>query len=330
MAVKTGNASIDERGKISGGVAGDQTGKEVCTRNWRNHSKGWRVFRAKDPAAAEKIAKCMEMACANNKIGYDQYQRNTLYYRALPYDFDVSMVMTACETDCSALVRVCCAYAGIMLDDFNTTTEPTALMNSGAFVELKGSEYTASSERLRRGDILCTKVKGHTEIVLTNGSKAEAIETEFTEYALGERILRNGCEGSDVKELQTYLIQLGYDCGSWGPDGDFGDATEHALREFQKDRGLVVDGQYGQKSHSAMRQALEAADKPVENPRYVKIINGNCYARTAPNTSGKPLGTAYRGEQYRYGGIVSDDGWRLIEFKNQNAWVSGKYSDLIE
>ena len=36
MAVKIGHASIDERGKISGGKAGDQTGKEVCIRDWYN------------------------------------------------------------------------------------------------------------------------------------------------------------------------------------------------------------------------------------------------------------------------------------------------------
>ena len=113
MAVKVGSARIDENGRATGGKAGDQTGKEVSTQNWYLHSKGWRVFRAKNPAAAEKIAKCMEMACKNSKIGYDQASRNTLYKEAEPFGFDVSKVTTPCETDCSALVRVCCAYAGI-------------------------------------------------------------------------------------------------------------------------------------------------------------------------------------------------------------------------
>ena len=31
--IKIGHASIDENGKITGGKAGDQTGKEVCIRN---------------------------------------------------------------------------------------------------------------------------------------------------------------------------------------------------------------------------------------------------------------------------------------------------------
>ena len=59
MAVKIGHASIDENGKAHGGQAGDQTGKEVCIRNWYLNSKGWDVLRAKDAAVAEKIAQCM-------------------------------------------------------------------------------------------------------------------------------------------------------------------------------------------------------------------------------------------------------------------------------
>ena len=34
MTVRIGHASADERGKASGGAAGDQTGKELCIRSW--------------------------------------------------------------------------------------------------------------------------------------------------------------------------------------------------------------------------------------------------------------------------------------------------------
>ena len=51
---------------------------------------------------------------------------------------------------------------------------------------------------------------------------------EAREYALGERLLKHGAEGADVKQLQQYLIQLGYDLGKWGADGEFGGATELA------------------------------------------------------------------------------------------------------
>ena len=113
VRVYVGSASIDERGRAHGGKAGDQTGREVKKQLWYLHSKGWRVFRAKDRQVALDIAKAMKRAISNNKIGYDQYQRNTLYNLAAKVGFDPGQVKTACETDCSALVRVCFAYAGI-------------------------------------------------------------------------------------------------------------------------------------------------------------------------------------------------------------------------
>ena len=121
MAVLIGSARIDERGRISGGSAGDQTGSEVATQNWYLHSKGWRVLRAIDASQRRKIAAAMRAACKNDNIGYDQGQRNTLYSLAAKVDFDPSKVTAKCETDCSALVRVCCAYAGISVKDFITS-----------------------------------------------------------------------------------------------------------------------------------------------------------------------------------------------------------------
>lgn len=56
MAVIIGSARIDERGKASGGKAGDQTGKEVSTQNWYKHSKGWVLLRPKDRKGGENRA----------------------------------------------------------------------------------------------------------------------------------------------------------------------------------------------------------------------------------------------------------------------------------
>ena len=82
MAVKVGSARIDERGKITGGSAGDQTKNEVGTQNYYVHSKGWRVLRPNDAEKGVMMAKCMQMACDNNNIGYDQISRNDLYAKA--------------------------------------------------------------------------------------------------------------------------------------------------------------------------------------------------------------------------------------------------------
>jgi hypothetical protein len=64
--------------------------------------------------------------------------------------------------------------------------------------------------------------------------------------------LRKGDEGWYVKLAQTELIQKGYDCGKWGADGDFGSATEDAVKRFQRDSGLTSDGVIGPKTWEAL------------------------------------------------------------------------------
>lgn len=328
MSVIVGSARIDENGRATGGKAGDQTSKEVSTQSWYLSSKGWRVFRAKDPAVAEKIAQCMERACANSHIGYDQSQRNSLYSEAAKVGFDTAKVTKDVETDCSALVRVCCAFAGItsLPADFRTGNMPKNLLATGAFVELTGSKYTEQSSYLGRGDILVTKTSGHTVVVLSNGSKYEGNVTPIV-YSLGDRTLKHGMEGADVKLMQEYLLKLGYDLGKWGADADFGDCTEIALKAFQKAAGVAVDGQCGPVTTAALLKAVEA-EQPSQDGKNVRIEGGNCYVRTEPNTDGKILGVAHKGETFAYGGSTSDNGWNAIRFRETTAWVSGKYSKL--
>lgn len=174
MAVLIGSARMDEHRKLSGGAAGDQTGIEVSTQNWYLSGKGWVVLRAKDPAKAEKIAQDMQMACKNNHIGYDQSQNTSLYKVVKPLGYDCSKVETNCETDCAKLVRVCVLYAGIDCGSFTTANEPAVLMGTGQFEQLTAAKYTESPDYLKRGDILCTKTKGHTVVVLSDGSKVKA------------------------------------------------------------------------------------------------------------------------------------------------------------
>lgn len=257
MTVLVGSARSDENGKAYNGKAGDQkSGKEVSTQSWYKHSKGWRVFRAKNTSTAKLIAQAMRSACSNEKIGYDQWNRNTLYTQAEKVDFDPGRVTTACETDCSALVRVCCAFAGIkgIPADFRTGNMPTYLMATGQFVELAGSKYTDQSTYLGEGDILVTKTSGHTVVVLSNGSKYEGGAT-VSGGVLGDRLLKRGASGDDVEALQTRLNALGFDCGK--VDGDFGANTEKGVKDFQTAAEIEVDGEFGQESFKALL-AMEA------------------------------------------------------------------------
>lgn len=68
--------------------------------------------------------------------------------------------------------------------------------------------------------------------------------------------LRRGSSGMDVSTMQTYLTALGYHCGDKGVDGVFGVDTRAAVRAFQKDYNLKVDGICGPKTWAALIAAL--------------------------------------------------------------------------
>ena len=145
------------------------------------------------------------------------------------------------------------------------------------------------------------------------------------------RLLKNGCEGEDVKQLQANLIRLGYDLGKWGADGEFGDATEMAVIRFQKDSRLDPDGVVGPLTMEALDRAIAEEEKVPEDvvqPKHVLILDGKCWVRTAPNTDGVKLGVVRPGDQLPWGGVTSENGWLLVAYKGQNGWVSGKYGRI--
>lgn len=64
--------------------------------------------------------------------------------------------------------------------------------------------------------------------------------------------LKQGSKGSDVKELQTTLINAGFDVGSSGADGIFGTKTAEAVKAYQKANGLSVDGIVGSQTWGSL------------------------------------------------------------------------------
>ena len=265
--VKIGNASIDENGNAHGGVAGDQTGKEVVTKNWYLHKKGWRIIRHKNIDIAYKIATAMERACANDLIGYDQYQRDTLLKAAAAVDYDPGRVTKACECDCSSLVRVCIAFAygydfvGKVAPNtrFSTATMCNVLLKTNDFEEIK--DNTTVDSYLQRGDILVTKTQGHTVVALSNGKNHKVPEptpepapeprpvpTGECPYTMPSETvttLRNR-KGDGVKWIQWHLLKYDPSClPKYGIDGIYGKESRDAVKAFQAEQGLKVDGKVG-------------------------------------------------------------------------------------
>lgn len=77
-------------------------------------------------------------------------------------------------------------------------------------------------------------------------------DNNSADYTIGMDYLRKGDKGEAVKALQILLIGRGYSCGDRGADGDFGTATDTAVRAFQKENGLTVDGVVGKDTMSKL------------------------------------------------------------------------------
>ena len=71
---------------------------------------------------------------------------------------------------------------------------------------------------------------------------------EVVTVAVSLPVLAKGDTGEAVKAMQAVLIARGFSCGWWGADGEFGDATDKAVRDFQKRNRLEVDGIVGRET----------------------------------------------------------------------------------
>jgi len=72
-----------------------------------------------------------------------------------------------------------------------------------------------------------------------------------------------GDVGEDIKDFQNKLIKLGYSCGPDGADGEFGPNTLFAVKQFQEEYGLEIDGLVGKDTLAALEEALNKKETPV-------------------------------------------------------------------
>lgn len=255
MSIKCGWASIDERGKIKGGKAGNQTGKELKIGTWYYFGQT-QVIRWKDRAQAKKYAKIIEAFCQNPHIGYDQSQRTTLYEYLKKRSWETSGVLQNVETDCSETV-VCGVNVTVgrtlLSSALYTGNLANALMQTGLFKKYTGSKYNKSDVYLMTGDIII-KPNGHVITALGNGVCAGETSDKTGTSAVAQPVLRKGSTGSQVKKLQANLNHCGIkvDGKYLELDGSFGVLTRSAVKKFQKQESLEQDGVYGPKTYKKM------------------------------------------------------------------------------
>lgn len=105
----------------------------------------------------------------------------------------------------------------------------------------------------------------------------EQIDDHITpeKIELGSRTIKKGTQGSDVVELQKDLMKLGYTLPKYGADGDCGKETANAIKMFQEDSGLEVDGEAGRDTIAALKKALNTQTAPANpaEPRYTIMLH---------------------------------------------------------
>ncbi|MBR6668314.1 MAG: peptidoglycan-binding protein [Clostridia bacterium] len=151
--------------------------------------------------------------------------------------------------------------------------------------------------------------------VVTNTPRATS--TPFTSYKKGD-------SGPEIKRMQQRLKDLGYLKGS--ADGDFGDATEAAVRAFQANNGLTVDGKAGSATLNKLysSSAKRAPSDPTRTPK--------------PTATPTPRATATpRAESLDYYLQLGSSGTRVRTLQNrliQLGWLEGtadgKYGPATE
>jgi hypothetical protein len=65
------------------------------------------------------------------------------------------------------------------------------------------------------------------------------------EFSVDLKVLVKGSKGRQVEALQALLLGFGYSLPKYGIDGSYGDETIKAVKKFQSDNKLVVDGKAG-------------------------------------------------------------------------------------
>lgn len=187
------HASINEKGKTTGGKPGDQTGKEICVRSFYNYKGGWDYhFRFSDAISTQPATK-PSTTHKNDLVALGQ--QHTINYTG----------------------------HSITVDGINGRNTKANIVR--CFQCAMNHDYRSN-----------LKVDGACGI--------------NTIRALGEHYVKYGETQEMVRAVQVALYCYGYDPGE--TDAVFGSKTKLAVLQFQRAKGLTVDGIAGKNTIKAL------------------------------------------------------------------------------
>lgn len=250
------NSGHDENGRYAGGTAGDQGGEWTII-PW--YSRPWNcVLRHPDEKVRKEIARLSRAAAVNDKIGYDQNQRDSYWGKLQAAGYEPSRITTACEADCSAGVIANTKAAGYLLGNSSLKTisatytgNMRSAYKAAGFAILTAQKYLATDNYLLEGDILLNDAY-HTAVNLTDGKYASeerpqqtispVAPDEFTgECQIPAHTFLVGAKHPEIKTIQRLLNARGYkgaDGKTLSVDGHLGQNTAYAIKTFQQDKGM--------------------------------------------------------------------------------------------
>lgn len=144
-------------------------------------------------------------------------------------------------------------------------------VGNGEVIELRGFDYGCQRNKLSKRSFTTWGLYPYVEYPDDQEAIAKSA-ANIVVTANSTPTLRKGSKGAAVEELQTLLIAYGYSLPRYGTDGDYGNETVSAVKEFQKDNGLDVDGICGPKTWAAVKAAPVAEKYSVTISGVTKAV----------------------------------------------------------
>lgn len=297
---KISNSGKDEKGKYTGGKAGDQTHEEWNIRDW--YDRPWSVvLRYPDPEVRNLIAELAEKAANNDHIGYDQWERTTFWKQLEASGYDPANITVDCESDCSAGVAAIVKAVGFLKgidklknipETMYTGNERKNLKNAG-FEAITDPNYLRSDANLVRGDILLyhnsKSGSGHTAIYLSNPVEIQN-------------------DGKSVYDLALEVI-----AGKWGNGDERKSKLESAGYNYQEVQNKVND--------------ILGTSKPAtapSNPTYKVTAKSGLNVRSGPGTNHNKLRVLSYGATVKVKSV--NNGWAELE---DGGFVASNYISKV-
>lgn len=132
------------------------------------------------------------------------------------------------------------------------TTMPAALLELGFISNSKDNEVFDKNIAKYAGAIagaLCEIF----DINVNNLSETEE-KTKVNPYKKPSYNVKKGSKGEGARWVQWELVRHGYDIGKFGIDGIVGAQTDTAIRAFQRDHSLAVDGIVGKNTRAKLAE----------------------------------------------------------------------------